>query len=148
LAGAMYAHIFLELTKIGIDVAGESQLVGYPTQFPDVSMMNWENGKPNARFWVLKLLKDNFGPGDKLVGTKVNASNISAQGFATNGGKKILLINKKDEEVQLELPAEAKNASIFSVDITTQDNPPMKVQLTGNKIKLNAFSVTVIKLSN
>ena len=148
LAGAMYAHIFLELTKIGIDAAGESQLVGYPTQFPDVSMMNWENGKPNARFWVLKLLKDNFGPGDKLVGTKVNASNISAQGFATNGGKKILLINKKDEEVQLELPAEAKNASIFSVDITTQDNPPMKVQLTGNKIKLNAFSVTVIKLSN
>ncbi|HEY3390877.1 MAG TPA: hypothetical protein VGK38_14965, partial [Prolixibacteraceae bacterium] len=108
LAGAMYAHIFLELTKIGIDVAGESQLVGYPTQFPDVSMMNWENGKPNARFWVLKLLKDNFGPGDKLVSTSINASNVSAQGFNTKEGKKILLINKKNEEVQLQLPAEAK----------------------------------------
>ena len=48
---------------MGIDVAGESQLVGYPSQFPDVSMMNWENGNPNARYWILKLLKDNFGPG-------------------------------------------------------------------------------------
>ena len=67
LAGAMYAYIFGELTKIGIDVAGESQLVGFPTQFPSVSMVDWNNGKPNARYWVLKLLHDNFGPGDKLV---------------------------------------------------------------------------------
>ncbi len=62
LSGALYAYIFLELTKMGIDVAGESQLVGYPTQFPDVSMMDWENGHPNARYWVLKLIKENFGP--------------------------------------------------------------------------------------
>ena len=60
LSGAMYAYVFLELTKLGIDIAGESQLVGYPTQFPDVSMMDWRNGNPNARYWVLKLLKDNF----------------------------------------------------------------------------------------
>ena len=65
----MYAYIFLELTKMGIDVAGESQLVGYPTQFPDVSMVNWKNGNPNARYWILKLLIDNFGKGDKLVAT-------------------------------------------------------------------------------
>src|SRR5246127_2959057 len=30
LAGAMYAYLFGELTQIGIDVAGESQLVGFP----------------------------------------------------------------------------------------------------------------------
>ena len=47
---AMYAYIYLELTKMGVDVAGESQLVGYPTQFPSVSMMDWENGKPNHAF--------------------------------------------------------------------------------------------------
>ena len=63
----MYAYLFGELTKIGIDVAGESQLVGFPTQFPSVSMVDWNDGKPNARFWVLKLLHDNFGAGDKLV---------------------------------------------------------------------------------
>jgi Glycosyl hydrolases family 39 len=36
---AMYAYIFGELTRMGIDVAGESQLVGYPSQFPSVSMV-------------------------------------------------------------------------------------------------------------
>jgi hypothetical protein len=61
-AGAMYAYLCVELSKIGIDVVGESQLVGYPTQFPSVSMIDWKNGKPNARFLILKLLKDNFGP--------------------------------------------------------------------------------------
>src|SRR5207253_9312817 len=47
LAGAEYAYIFVELTQLGIDVTGESQLVGYPTQFPSVSMVDWNNGKPN-----------------------------------------------------------------------------------------------------
>ena len=146
LAGAMYAHIFLELTKIGIDVVGESQLVGYPTQFPDVSMMNWENGNPNARYWVLKLLKDNFGPGDKLVSTGINTSVVAAQGFTTKEGKKILLINKRNEEIQIQLPADAKGAWLNYVDITTQENPPAKIQLTGNTIKLSPFSVAVINL--
>jgi len=41
LSGAMYAYLFGELSRIGIDVAGESQLVGYPTQFPSVSMVDW-----------------------------------------------------------------------------------------------------------
>ncbi|MFZ0923728.1 MAG: hypothetical protein WA020_11755, partial [Candidatus Acidiferrales bacterium] len=67
LAGAEYAYIFMQLTQLGIDVAGESQLVGYPTQFPSVSMVDWNDGKPNARLWVLKLLHDNFAPGDKIV---------------------------------------------------------------------------------
>jgi len=149
LAGAMYAYIFLDLTKIGIDVAGESQLVGYPTQFPDVSMMNWENGKPNARFWILKLLKDNFGPGDKLVDTKFNnALGVVAQGFITNEGKKILLINKKNTPIQLQLSLEGKDATISCIDATTGDNPPAKAQLVGNTIDLKPFSVVVVKLNN
>ena len=56
LAGAMYAYIYIETARMQIDIVGESQLVGYPTQFPSVSMMDWNNGKPNARFWVLKLI--------------------------------------------------------------------------------------------
>ena len=67
LAGALYAYLFGEMTKIGIEVAGESQLVGFPTQFPSVSMVDWNNGKPNARYWVLKLLHDNFGAGESSI---------------------------------------------------------------------------------
>ncbi len=146
LSGAMYAHIFLELTKMGIDVAGESQLVGYPSQYPDVSMIDWVNGNPNSRYWVLKLLVNNFGPGDKLVPTNyIGNSSIDYQAFITKKGKRILLINHKHSEVQIVLPAEATGGQAKSVDVTTKENPPALMQLTDRKITLKPFSVTVVE---
>jgi hypothetical protein len=56
LAGSLYAYLYVQLSQMQIDIVGESQLIGYPTQYPSVSMMNWQNNKPNARFWVLKLI--------------------------------------------------------------------------------------------
>jgi hypothetical protein len=146
LAGAMYAYIFLELTKIGIDVAGESQLVGYPGQFPDVSMVNWENGKPNARYWVLKLLIDNFHPGDKLVKTDLNASGVIAQGFAGPDTKRILLINKMNARTEIKLPNEISGARISYVDVSTGENPPVCTTLLTDKVVLEPFEVAVIEL--
>jgi len=147
LSGAMFAYVFLELTKLGIEVAGESQLVGYPSQFPDVSMVNWENGKPNARYWVLKLLKDNFGPGDKLVQTTFNGQDIIAQAFITPKGKKILLINTRKKEITINLPPGIKDGTATFVDINNSDSLK-QVQVTGNTIMLKPFAVGVITLSD
>ena len=49
---ANFADLCIELTRSDIDVAGESQLVGYPTQFPSVSLVDWNMGQPNARYRV------------------------------------------------------------------------------------------------
>jgi hypothetical protein len=69
-------------------------MVGYPSQFPGVSMVDWTTGRPNARYWVLKLLHDNFGPGDKLVETASGVSYVYAQGFVSRDGqRKLLLVN-------------------------------------------------------
>jgi hypothetical protein len=144
LSGAMYAHLFLAFTRMGIDVAGESQLVGYPTQFPDVSMINWVTGNPNARYWVLKLLIDNFGPGDKLVPANAGWSPIDCQAFLTKSGKKLLLINKQNKDLQIILPAGSTAATSMSVDTTTRENPPVEMPITGNAVMLKAFSVTVV----
>lgn len=144
LAGAMYAYIYLELTRIGIDVAGESQLVGYPTQFPDVSMMNWKNGKPNARYWVLKLLKDNLGPGDTLKTTSFSSQSVTAQAFVTSKGRKLLLINKYNKEELIGLPPDAKGAYVSYVDVSTGDEPYARTQLSGNAIVLKPFTVAII----
>lgn len=144
LSGAVYAYLYLGLTEQGIDVAGESQLVGYPTQFPDVTMIDWKNGKPNARYWVLKLLKDNLGPGDKLVDSDINNDEVSVEAFVTSKGRKIVLINKRNREVQLQLPKDAKGASMTYVDLTTGENPLGKAQLSGNTVKLDPFSVAII----
>jgi len=147
LCGSMYAYLYVELAKRGVEVAGESQLVGYPTQFPSVSMVDWESGQPNARFWVLKMLRDNFGPGDKLVDTDSSLPYVYAQAFVTPEGKrKILLLNKRNRAFEIELPG-AEGAQVQLVDQTTSFQPPASSTLTGNRITLGGFAVAAVTLA-
>jgi hypothetical protein len=143
LAGALYAYLYIELSRQQIDIIGESQLVGYPTQFPSVSMMNWVTNKPNARFWVLKLLKDSFHPGDKLVETAVSPSDLAAQAFLTPEGRKLLLVNKRDRAFDVPLE-DADKASALTVDVETGDGPARTVKPVAGKLRLEPFAVTVV----
>ncbi len=152
LAGAMYAYIFGELTKIGIDVSGESQLVGFPTQFPSVSMVDWNNGKPNARYWVLKLIHDNFAAGDKLVEIEPstppapNDPYIYSLAFATHDGKRrVLLVNKRDRAFEVSI-AGASGGQLDYVDQTTGFQPSATAKLTADTVKLGGYSVAVVTL--
>lgn len=147
LTGGMFAYIYIELAKMGIHVAGESQLVGYPTQFPDVTMINWKDGPPNARFLVLKLLKDNFGPGDKMMLTETDSKDIAAQAFISGKIKRLLLINKTNKVIKIDLSKEVKNAEVFSVN-TSSGNQIENSKLTGTGITLLPFAVSVIQLKN
>jgi hypothetical protein len=147
LCGSMYAYLYVELAKRGVEVAGESQLVGYPTQFPSVSMVDWESGQPNARFWVLKMLRDNFGPGDKLVDTDSKAPYVYAQAFVTPEGKrKILLLNKRNRAFDVALPG-AEGAQVQLVDQATGFQPPASSTLTGSRITLGGFAVAAVTLA-
>jgi hypothetical protein len=146
LSEALYAYLFVELSRLQIDIIGESQLVGYPTQFPSVSMMNWENNKPNARFWVLKLIKDSFHSGDSLVETsfKGNASSdLEAQAFLTPAGHKLLLVNKRNRTLEVTLP-DGQSATALTVDLESEDGPARSVKTAAEKLKLEPFAVTVV----
>ncbi len=144
-AGALYAYLYSELAKQGVDVIGESQLVGYPSQFPSVSMIDWKNGKPNARYWVLSLLKNNFHPGDQLVATKLSGhSDIAAQGFVTPEGKKLLLINKRNRIVDVILPESAKNGNLLTVDEASGEAAARASKQEGNHLSLAPFAVVVV----
>ena len=151
-AGALYAFLFVELSKLGVDVIGESQLVGYPTQYPSVSMMDYDNGKPNARYWVLKLIKDNFHPGDKLVAEKEKAegdkspSNVTVQGFITPQGKKVLLVNRTNGESTVSLSQDLQNASTLTVDENTGDEAPRAGKAEGANLRLAPFAVAVLSV--
>ena len=146
LSGSLYAYLFVELSRLQIDIIGESQLVGYPTQFPSVSMMNWETNKPKARFWVLKLIKDSFHAGDRLVETNLkgeDASDVVAQGFATALGNRLLLANKRNHAVDVQLP-DASKATVQVVDSSTGDSPARAIKPADGKIKLEPFAVAVV----
>ena len=146
LSGATYAYVFAQLAVMGIDIAGESQLVGYPTQFPSVSMVDWNTGAPNARFRVLELLKNNFGPDDKIVATSNAPEYVHAQGFVTRDSKhKVLLISKRDRQIDVPLSG-VRNASALVVDQTTQGNPARTERLSGDTFRLPGYGVAVITL--
>ncbi len=144
-AGALYAYLYIGLAKQGVDIIGESQLVGYPSQFPSVTMIDWTNGKPNARYWVLKLLKDNFHPGDNLVDTKLaSMDGVTAQGFITPRGKKLLLVNQRNRVAEIALPNAGSVAKISTVDEFTGDGPAADLKAAPPKLKLAPFAVSVV----
>ena len=146
LSAAVYAYLFAELTRLGIDVAGESQLVGYPTQFPGVSMVDWNDGKPNARFWVLRMLKDSFGPGDKVV--EVDYDGPSAAIFAVEtkqGSRRVLIVNQRSRELEVRV-AGAEGGEMQVVDQTTAFDPPARSTLRSENIKIGGLGVAVIHL--
>jgi hypothetical protein len=103
----MYAEMFGRGAVVGLDVLGCSQLIGYPSipfqrgppingpwtappQYPSVSMLSWGGafgnpGDGTARYWLLKLLVDEFHAGppggtytpaaaDQLVNTSTSAA--------------------------------------------------------------------------
>ena len=149
LTGAMYAYLFGELTRLGIDVAGESQLVGYPTQFPSVSMVDWNDGNPNPRFRVLELLHSNFGPGDKIVEVSSASSPnpfVYAMPVSTRDGKKrILLVNKSQREMEVQVSG-GKGGALEYVDQTTGFDAAKKVTLNSETFNLGGFSVAALTL--
>jgi len=147
LAGAEFAYVFGNLAEIGIDVAGESQLVGYPTQYPSVSMVDWKDGKPNARVWVLRLLRENFGPGDKIVGISPSAQPLPyvyALAVITKAGtRRLLLVNKRNRDISISVRG-AAGGQQESVDVTTAFQPPSKSKLNSDDLTLRGFAVSLI----
>jgi Glycosyl hydrolases family 39 len=141
-SAALYAYVYLETAKMGIDVVGESQLVGFPSQFPSVTMLDWTTGAPNARFEVLRLLHDHLRKDAILVETKLIARDIDALAFEDNTGRHLLMVNKRDRRLKAELPEEFGQGSAWTVDSSHSTAKPEK--LSGRSLELAAFSVTVI----
>lgn len=108
-------------------------------------MMNWKTGKPNARYWVLKLIKDNFHAGDKLVDTKFSdSSDADGQAFETSEGHKLLLLNRRNREAVVTLPQGVTNYTLSVVDGATGDDAPRTSQSSAGTVTLSPFSVAVV----
>ena len=146
----MYGH----LAARGIDILTAAELIDYPGQFAGTTLVNWETGEPNARYWVVKLLHDNFGPGDRLIApNKVDelrqpdpAVQIYAQGFITPRGiRKVLLVNKRDRALDVAIAGVAGGEEQHVNQSTVA--PPLAHKLTEDTVHLEPSEVAVLTLS-
>ncbi len=145
-SAAVYAYLYLETAKIGIDVISESQLVGFPSQFPSVTMLDWKTGKPNARFSVLQLLHDHLKPDATLVETKLIPKDIDAFAFEDSNGHHLLLVNKRNRPMQAALPAEFGGATVNIVK-TGKPSIQKTTAPADGKLELGAFGVAVLDVN-
>ena len=146
LCAAQFALLYGELANLGIEMVGQSALMQVPDFYPSVSMMDWETGRPNARYWALKLLNEHFGPGDKLLLTTSTAPGVYAQAFLTKDGKrKLLLVNTHNRPAAISI-AGCTGGTQETVDQTTGFDPPSARHLDSDKFDLAGLAVQVIAL--
>jgi hypothetical protein len=147
LSAAMYAYVYNQVSHLGIEGVGMSSGLGYPnTYYPSVTMMDWNTGKPNARYWALKLLIDNCGPGDKQAETTSNSPFVEAQAYLDSGGKrKVLLANKRAWPSEVTI-AGIKGSAEQHVDEKTNFNPAVSQTLESDSVVLQGFAVSIVTL--
>jgi len=147
LSAAIYAYVFAGLARMGIDDAAESAIPCAPGLWPSIAMLDWDSAQPNARFWALRLIHDHFRPGDKIVEASSDSGNIMVQAFISpSGERKVLIVNKRDREFEINLP-EAAGAKIEVVDQKTGFNPPASDGVAGSSFKLGGFGVAAVTLA-
>lgn len=143
-SGALYAYLFVESARMGIDVVGESQLVGYPSQFPSVSMVDWKTGKPNTRFEVLRLIHESVHAGDAMAKTSFAGTEIDAQAFRNAKSERLLLINKRNRDIAVTLPSEFAKGEVTTVDLSTDGSRSAAKPWSGQTITLAPFAVATV----
>jgi len=148
LAGGLYAYLYGELSAMGIQGVGVSDL-GHSLELGlTTTSFDSTTGQPNARYWILKLLHERLGPGDKVVQTGVSVPYVYAQGFiGTDGQRKVLLVNRRNRPFAISL-AGAAGATFESVDQVSNSKAPATARLTGDTFNLPGFAVGVVSLSS
>ena len=144
--GANWAYLFIASQRLGLPLFSMSQMIGYPTQCPSISMFDKDTARPNAHYWTLKLIHDHFTPGDHLVPTTVSSSDVEAQGSLTKAGRALLLVNTSNHPVSLHLGGEPSqgNWTADVVDEATGEHAPRHDTLPGAEITLAPFAVAAL----
>lgn len=127
LSAAVQSYVWAQLVRLGVDLVGVAEFMGYPGMIPGVTLLDWDTGTPNARYQALALLLRHFGPGDALVPATTGDPampdpRVYAQGFITpDGTRKLLLINKTAAPVTVALPArlDPLHLEAYAVEVHT-----------------------------
>lgn len=143
-SGGIYAYIFAHVAAMGIDVIGESQLVGYPGQYPSVSMVNYTTGAPTARLRVLQLLQQSFASDDSVVQTNSTVpEHVFGQAFTSAAERKLLVINKQEDVLTLQVCG-FDGGSADVVDVSTGEGLWRTEKVLGPTFNITGYATAIL----
>ncbi len=144
--GANWAYIFIASERLGLPVFSMSQMLGYPTQCPSISMFDKDTARPNAHYWVLSLINKHFGLGSTLVKTESSSTHVEVQASTTRAEKEMLLVNTSNRTITVDLAASFSGAHLAAdtVDEASGENAPRHEKLRGATLTLAPFAVAVV----
>jgi hypothetical protein len=150
-AAGYWAYTFARAANESATVVqcGASQLMDAPGQEPSVSLLDWETGLGTARFWAVRLLVEELVLGDATVATTsvstgagASSNEVHALGFAGGGRKKLLLINKRNAWVEVQV-AGAVCTQLRVIDEFNQLSPARDATCAGGGFVLAPFATAV-----
>eukprot|EP01043_Picozoa_sp_COSAG02_P046987 COSAG02_NODE_4455_length_5341_cov_2.211560_1_plen_494_part_00 len=173
-SAAYWVYLYSQLALLKIDVASMSQLVGglhdqgkdglgHGANYASVTMLDWVTGKPNARYYALRMLVHAFGSRAKrLVQTNLDhgthssavTGGVYAQAFEVtehdgSKQKKLLLVNKDLEpSARVRLCSREADSCFRCMESIDGRNPwraPVAVPLgTNATISMGPFAVAIL----
>ena len=108
-AAAAFAYAFGTLAERGWKYVGADQLIGgpFPNNEAGVASLDWDTGKPNAKYWAVQMLARELGSGPKALFNCNTATELYALGLKINSTRKILLVSKVSEHLNVTISAAA-----------------------------------------
>ena len=143
LSSSVFAYMYLGLVRKGVDIVGAAELIDYPGQFAGTTLLDWNTGRPNARFLVTELLHKTIKPGDAIHPTLSTSPSVEGQAFSSARGRVLVLVNKTDSKITLNLPG-AAGATFTSVDQTTNSSAPSRSLIKADSISLEPQATAVL----
>jgi hypothetical protein len=133
-AAASFAYIFGTLAELGYKYVGIDQLVSgtWPDNQPEVAMIDWQTGQPNAKYFVARLLATTVGVrANKTIFVSTaswtrkgkrsdRVESIYSLAYQVDGGARgVLLVNKESTAVDVHLRGfeDAGLVSVVEVDV-------------------------------
>ena len=165
LSAAMYAYLYARMAALGVESAHVSGLVAVqPDQmWQELAMIEWASGRPNARYWVLKLLIHHMGPGARLALTRnfapppypppgpvlemmARREPVFGQAFmGADGNRKVLLVNRGAEPAEVVVPGLA-GGRLEIVEAARPTDPAQTGPTASEGLTLNPFAVAIAAL--
>jgi hypothetical protein len=98
---------FGKFAQLGYKIVGQDQLIGgpFPDNFPSVTMLDWDSGQPNAKYYSVQMLAAlGTGPKHLMPTNQSGSSNIFALGMVVEGeGRKLLVVSKSEHPQSVKL---------------------------------------------